>query len=193
MENLSLLMHDSSESDGKAEIVMDYVLSYSLRMAEDKYSVKPKLNKACRKMLERLLDKDLNGYAVTSVEVWKEWNRIDLVVDVIIQQNNDIEHHAILIENKYYTGLHDSLDVDGAKRNQLEVYKKKFDAHYMSDSTNWQTHYKLITCIERNESSFCMYDIAPSFGFDVITFEELVDKVKDTESDIFNEFWLRNW
>ena len=30
-------MKDDTEGDGKAEIVMDYVMSYSLRHAEDEY------------------------------------------------------------------------------------------------------------------------------------------------------------
>ena len=34
---LPRLMRDSSDTDGKAEIVMDYVLSWCLRYAESKY------------------------------------------------------------------------------------------------------------------------------------------------------------
>lgn len=51
----SLLMRDSTEGDGKAEIVMDYVMSYSLRHAADKYLVeKPMLCRYCRYMLQKL-------------------------------------------------------------------------------------------------------------------------------------------
>ena len=71
----SILMCDNTEGDGKAEIVMEYVMSYSLRMAANDYLKKyPKLCQYCRYMLGKLIDVKITDKAnVKSVKVWKEW------------------------------------------------------------------------------------------------------------------------
>lgn len=202
MIEMPRLMVDSSENDGKAEIVMDYVLSWCLRRADVicQNDNKPILYRYCRNMLALLCDKDLNDSIIfRGVRVWKEDQHIDLWVELIIENNGVADKHAILIENKYYSSLHDSKDSDGCYRNQLQVYKNRFDAHYNKDSDTWIKHYNLITCIERNDPKFsAYYDIAKSFGFKVISFYEMLGKEPEegcyyeyTESDIFNEFWLR--
>ena len=132
-KSLPRLMRDSSETDGKAEIVMDYVLSWTLRRAAKECDIdnKPLLRHYCRYMLGLLLEIPMSDDVIVSeVKVWKEYWNIDLWVEVALQCNGETEHHAILIENKYYTMLHNSYDDDGVPRNQLEVYKKKFDRHY---------------------------------------------------------------
>ena len=49
-KSLPRLMRDSSETDGKAEIVMDYVLSWTLRRAAKECDIdnKPLLRHYCR-------------------------------------------------------------------------------------------------------------------------------------------------
>ena len=133
MIEMPRLMVDSSENDGKAEIVMDYVLSWCLRRADVicQNDNKPILYRYCRNMLALLCDKDLNDSIIfRGVRVWKEDQHIDLWVELIIENNGVADKHAILIENKYYSSLHDSKDSDGCYRNQLQVYKNRFDAHY---------------------------------------------------------------
>ena len=186
-------MRDSSSNDGHAEPVMDYVISWCLRRADvickDE---KPILYRHCRFMLGKLLGKKIiDDVIFSNVKVWKQWENIDLRVEVDVEQRGEITKHALLIENKYYTGLHDTTDTDGKKRNQLEVYKKKFDAHYNSQSEKWQKHYALITCIEGNDSKFEQSGIAKDFGFNLFSFYELLENDIQTESDLFNEFWYR--
>ena len=199
-KSLPRLMRDSSETDGKAEIVMDYVLSWTLRRAAKECDIdnKPLLRHYCRYMLGLLLEIPMSDDVIVSeVKVWKEYWNIDLWVEVALQCNGETEHHAILIENKYYTMLHNSYDDDGVSRNQLEVYRKKFDRHYADqehDNDIWQKHYALITCIDRDDPKFESYKIAESFGFNIFSFYDLLpEATEDTESDIFNEFWLRSW
>ena len=186
-------MRDSSSNDGHAEPVMDYVISWCLRRADvickDE---KPILYSHCRFMLGKLLGKkNIDDVIFSNVKVWKQDQYIDLWVELTVACQGEITKHALLIENKYYTGLHDTNDIDGEKRNQLEVYKKKFDAHYNSQSETWQKHYALITCIERNNSKFEQYLIAEEFGFNLFSFYELLENDTQTESDLFNEFWYR--
>lgn len=193
---LPKLMVDSSEYDGKAEIVMDYVLSWCLRRADVICSnEKPILYNYCRTMLASLLEIELNdSITFEDVKVWKQEYYIDVWVELQVNRGGVLEKHAILIEDKYYTGLHSSRDSDGEYRNQLEVYKKKFDNHYAQQADEWHKHYALITCISRTDPNFAMYDIASSFGFKTYSFYDLLGKARDyeeSESDIFNEFWLR--
>lgn len=195
-KELPKLMVDSSEKDGKAEIVMDYVLSWCLRRADEicQKDNKPILYEYCRYMLGKLCEIDVNDSVnFKNVEVWKEDQNIDLWVELEVEINDTSQKHAILIENKYYTGLHLTRDSDGEYRNQLEVYKKRFDEHYSKKEEEWKLHYNLVTCVERESPAFTMYDIAKDFGYQVHSFYDMLisPEPEPTESDIFNEFWIR--
>ena len=195
-KELPKLMVDSSEKDGKAEIVMDYVLSWCLRRADEicQRDNKPILYEYCRYMLGKLCEIDVNNSVnFKNVEVWKEDQNIDLWVELEVEINDTSQKHAILIENKYYTGLHLTRDSDGEYRNQLEVYKKRFDEHYSKKEEEWKLHYNLVTCVERESPAFTMYDIAKDFGYQVHSFYDMLisPEPEPTESDIFNEFWIR--
>lgn len=196
----SLLMRDSTEGDGKAEIVMDYIMSYSLRHAADKYLVeKPMLCRYCRYMLGALLGIHIDDNTnVESVNVWKEWQYLDLCVEA----NVDKQRYALLIENKYYTGL---------RGNQLEDYKKKFDDYYANKNVAPKNRrYRLVSCLEDEKKIESIYGIKVSKypeeenqdNFLALPFYNLLSKkywhedrwaYEDTESEIFNEFWLRKW
>lgn len=187
-------MVDETESDGHVEPIIDYVISWCLRRADVRCKdEKPILYSHCRFMLGKLLSiENTDDVIFSNVKVWKQWHKIDLRVEVDVEQRGEITKHALLIENKYYSHLHDATDDDGEKRNQLEVYKKKFDAHY-ADKPNeyWKLHYALVTCIERNDGKFEQYRIAEKFGFNLFSFYDLLENDKQTESDLFNEFWYR--
>ena len=196
------LMVDQTEKNGNAECMMDYVISWCLRRADVVCSKeKPILYSHCRFMLGKLLGEDnIDDVIFSNVKVWKQWENIDLRVEVDVEQRGEITKYALLIENKYYTGLHDTTDIDGVKRNQLVVYKNKFDAHYdiQQDKKGeyWTKHYALITCLERDSESFIRHfgnlteaDIKPAFK--LFSFYELLENDIQTESDLFNEFWYR--
>ena len=190
----SLLMKDDTEGDGKAEIVMDYVMSYSLRMATNDHLKKgSKLCQYCRYMLGKLIDvKITNKTFVKSVKVWKEWRRIDLCVEVVIQDGDNELKYALLIENKYYTLLHN---------DQLSRYKEIFDNYY--ETKEWRKVYKLVTCHEKyNIKKFYGKELSQNPEFKALNFYDLLPKkywhkdtgtYEETENDIFNEFWLRKW
>ena len=147
------LMIDNSDNDGHAETMMDYIISWPLRCAVDNSCVgKPILMKQCKKILCKLIGIDEpHVVEVMNVETWKQDQYIDLWVHVELVIDGKAESHAILIENKYYTGLHDATDDDGVRRNQLLVYRKRFDKYYETQEKEWVRHYCLITCIEREE------------------------------------------
>jgi hypothetical protein len=191
---LPKLMIDDSEKDGHAETMMDYVFSWCFRMALDVYSTqKPILWSQCKDILCRVLG-ETSDVEILNVKVWKQEENIDLWVKVELRKNGKIEHHAILIENKYYGELTEVKDTDGEKRNQLIVYKKKFDKYYSEQSIAWSKHYVLITCRKREDNKFNEYysQAEEKFGYRIITIYEMRgDCTQETESDIYNEFWLR--
>lgn len=188
------LMIDDSEKDGHAEIMMDYVFSWCFRVAQDVNSKqKPILWSQCKDILCRVLGENTN-VEILDVKVWKQEENIDLWCEVTLRKNERIEHHAILIENKYYSKLRQAKDTDGEYRNQLIVYKKKFDKYYREQPIAWHKHYVLITCIERDEYNKFIdyYSQAEEFGYRIITFNEMLGNcTNDTESDMYNEFFLR--
>lgn len=190
---LPKLMRDDSDKDGHAETVMDYVFSWCFRWAMDIYSQqKPILWSQCKKILCRILGESTD-IEILDVKVWKQEYNIDLWLEIELKKFEDVEHHAILIENKYYSKLRQVKDTDGEYRNQLIVYKKKFDKYYSEQSSDWKKHYILITCIERDdENKFMEYSCAEELGYRIITFYEMLGEcTAETESDIYNEFWLR--
>ena len=200
----SLLMCDSTEGNGKAEIVMDYVMSYSLRHAEDKYLIeKPMLCRYCRYMLGALLGISIDDNTnIESVKVWKEWQYIDLCIEVIVKEGRSEHKYALIIENKYYSKLHDE---------QLSKYKKIFDGYYDKRGVAKEyRRYRLVTCFDEKRRVESVYGIevydtskkqkqdnflAHTF-YDLLPekyWSESIEAYEETESDIFNEFWLRKW
>lgn len=182
---LPRLMVDDSQKDGPAEHVMDYIISWTLRRADCKCrGEKPILYGYCRQILARLLGLRLEDDIVfDSVKVWKQDQKVDLWVELVVKQGDVSELHSILIEDKFYGKL-------GA--NQLEDYKELFEQHYSKQAQEWHKHYVLISRIKRGEIFDAYYGKAQNLGFTTFSFEEIFGYEHDEcESDIFNEFWLR--
>lgn len=189
-------MIDDSDKDGKAETIMDYVFSWCFRCTCFEYvrDQQPKLYHYCKYMLCMLLSKEneIDNIQFENVKVWKQEKSIDLWVETELYVNNKIEHHAILIENKYYTDIHD---------NQLKRYKDTFDNYYKDNADYPQTnlHYAVITCqYEKTDvyKSIKQQCKECDERFKIFHLYDLVDnstKYSPSESDIFNEFFIREW
>ena len=195
-----LFMVDETESDGSAEPIIDYVLSWCIRRADERCSKeKPILYNQCRQILGTLLEISVTDNVVFhNVKVWKQWMRIDLSVELDVEIDGKVTKHAILIENKYYAGLREIINSNRERKNQLEAYKEIFEAHYKleeSKGRNWEKHYALVTCIKNEDPKFAIYNVADNFGFKKYYIKELLgEKNADkplSESDLFNEFWYR--
>lgn len=181
-----LLMIDSSLGDGPAEHVMDYIISYTLRSVNN--TLKPTFASYCRKILFRLLDIEDRGQRIKPVKVWKQWHFTDLTAEIILEDGNVVSKHALLVENKYYSGVRRNRDGE----LQIDVYKRKMSEFY-SDK-DFELHYALITCVSREDDLFKNYDPVKSSGFKVFSIYDFIETgQKDCESDIFNQFWLRSW
>lgn len=202
----SLLMCDSTEGDGKAESVMDYIMSYSLRHAESKYlTEKPTLCRYCKYMLCKLLEleQQIDDIKIEKVEVWRQWQYIDLRTEITLFNKGVKEYYALLIEDKYYSPLRYYKDSNGEWHNQMEYYKDIFEKYYEAKNDyNWNTKYALVSCFEREDTKICKYDEVKSIGVNIFAFYDIIDNAfwhedvdayEETESEIFNEFWLRKW
>lgn len=185
------LMWDDSKKDGHAETVMDYVLSWCLRCTNYRYvkEHQPILYQYCIYMLFRLIGKELDMVytSIDRVNVKKQEDKIDLWVEVEISKNKITETHAILIEDKYYSPLGE---------NQLETYKPIFDDFY-SNRPDVHLHYAVITCLYHDDKNYPpLEQKAHKNGFDSYSVYDLLDPSlngRESESDIFNEFFIREW
>lgn len=185
----SQFMHDSSRSNYGYESMLDFHMSWLLRIAkEHPDKTKPELHKVARKVLFKLIKKeDRPEYTIKRVEVWKQWEHIDVIAEIELEVNKLIERHLVILEDKAYTLIHD---------DQLTQYEHAINSYYR-DKT-YKKHYWVITFFDRGEKSFndlmaqCERNDWKLLSFyDVIGWKE--GKFKDTESDLFNEFWLRKW
>lgn len=184
------LMWDDSNKDGHAETIMDYVISWCLRCTNYQYikDFQPILHRYCMYMLCKLIGKqqDIDKINIERVTVKKQERQIDLWVEIDLINDNKKERHAILIEDKYYGKL---------RENQLEEYMPKFKSYY--EKTEYKLHYALITCLyDVNPNYKILEESAEKNGFQIYNLYELADSslnYKESESDIYNEIFLRHW
>lgn len=178
-------MVDSTEGkDGHCETIMDYVVSWTLRRAQNECkedSGKERLYIYSRRFLGLIIGRGIKDDDFVEVETWKQENNIDIWVRAHING----EMHNVLIEDKYYSRLHD---------NQLERYRTYFDGildEYLKES---KRHYVILSCKNKAETSD--YE---GYGFDVYGWDDIIEamcggdnELKPSGSDIFDEFWI-NW
>lgn len=178
-------MTDSTEGkDGHCETIMDYVVSWTLRRAQNECQSekgKEKLYSYSRRLLGLIIGQDIKPSDIVVVETWKQEAQIDLWVRATV---NGVSHD-VLIEDKYYSGLHD---------NQLERYRIYFDKLLDEHFKDSKRHYVILTCKENWEA-----DEYKGFGFEVYGWDDMIaamagdnNKLEPSGSDIFDEFWI-NW
>ncbi len=185
-------MKDSSLTD-KKELLVDYIQSWSLRCATGHYD-NSKLTEYSKNILFLFLGKefaDQSVYNKIEVETWKNWENIDVCAEVTLHKTNGaVEKHAISIENKVYTTLHD---------NQLARYKTIFEDEYKGTDFEGNLHYVFFTC--QDEVSEYEREECSKVGYKPFSMDEVVDKTIREEdrsftltgSDLFDEFWLTTW
>ena len=194
----SLFMNDSSEGDHGKEAMLDYQLSYLLRLADK--NVHEMGDEISRRTLMKLIEKEVHldqwgdvDYELinnVTVKVWKQWQHIDLIVEVEGDFEDGEEKHVIVIEDKAYTGIHD---------NQLDRYAQDVEAWYKDK--DFQIHYWVITFFDNDTDGFkAIADQCREANGDwkCLSFEDVVDltdkeRQRGTSNDILDEFWVKNW
>ena len=170
------------------EIMLDYFLGWTLRCA---VNTNPdlKLRNESKKILSFLLFKGQEMFEVKSVETWKQWKRMDLCAEVVINRNGNDEEYAILFENKMYTHTHS---------NQLERYKEIFEKFYLNknnDTTKYTTKYFFLTCLYKEADYLSDKIECEKVGFDFLSFGWIKtnSEIVETGNYLFDEFWFRYW
>ncbi len=186
--DLPSFFKDNSNSD-KFEEIIDFFLSWTLRCADYRYSIEHKsIQRKALKILSILLfenSNELNNRIVSEIKVWKQKNRVDLWVELKI----DDELHAIIIETKMYSSI---------RQNQLENYKKIAEDYYGNQDRKFQLHFVFIRPdygndeIERkNECEFVKKQ-----GYLHKNLEEIIEEIDDkglTGNYMFDAFWHKSW
>lgn len=176
-------MVDSSEGkDGACEAIMDFVVSWTLRRAQNECKDEPgkeQLYIYARRFLGMLIHQEIKHEDIVYVETWKQEHKIDLWVRAVV---NGVTHD-ILIEDKYYSSLHDE---------QCERYKVIFDNWLNENLKESIRHYAILTCRDKWET-----DDYKGHGYEIFAWDDMVEamcgdeaELKPTGSDIFDEFWI---
>lgn len=194
----SLFMNDDSEGDHGKEAMLDYQLSYLLRLADKNFHGMG--DEISRRTLMKLLEKEVHldqwgdiDYELlnnVTVKVWKQWQHIDLIAEVEGNFANGTEKHVIVIEDKAYTGIHD---------DQLNRYKQDVEAWYKDK--DFQIHYWVITFFDNDTDGFksIANQCKEADGdWKCLSFGDVVDltdeeRQRGTHNEILDEFWVKNW
>ena len=122
----SLFMQDSSRSNHGYEAMLDYQISWLLRLAKEEKN--DRLHKIARSVLFKLIEKGNDSEVkINRIEVWKQWEHIDLTAEIELEVNNQAERHLVVIEDKAYTLIHD---------DQLKRYTETVNAYYHDKGRN---------------------------------------------------------
>ncbi len=189
MDKVSKFMTDHSEGDKGKEAIMDFQVSWVLRMAadEDYMKDKPNFRLFSRYMLFKLLDKPFpNTDTIVSVKVKKEWENIDICAEVELVNNGNSEFHVLLIENKVYTRM---------SVKQRDDYPKALEQFFNTHRKElYKPHQVLITCTESESELDKMKVFCKDSKWVVLSVYDIIYNINQaTESELFNEFWIYNW
>lgn len=192
----SLFMTDDSEGDHGKEAMLDYQLSYLLRVA----NTNEKGNELAKRVLMKLIGETprmdsygrVENLSIESVNVWKQWQYIDLIAEVKADCGSGTKRHVVVVENKAYTRVHD---------DQLSRYADIVEEYYKEKDV--QIHYWVITFYDSDYDSESFEAIANQCtkakgDWKCLSFEDLIDlteeeRQKGTGNIILDEFWIKNW
>lgn len=193
----SMFMNDESEGDHGKEAMLDYQLSYLLRLANT-YEFGSELGKrVLMQLMEKEYKLDKYGYLddvdFISVKVWKQWQKIDLIAEIEVdlgKYESCIEHHVIVIENKAYTGIHD---------DQLSRYNQVVEDWYKDKDV--EKHYWVVTFYDNDTKEFetISNQCQEAKGqWKCISFDDVADltdeeRISGTGNEIIDEFWIKRW
>ena len=184
-------MQDNWRSNHGYEAMLDFQVSWLLRLSAEKEVENKRLHNICKEVLLRLIEwKDSTNVNISKVDIWRQWASIDIKAEVEITIDGNTERHLIVIENKAYTLLHD---------DQLARYKKQVLDYYKGDYIPKDNiHYWVITFYEEGGRLDSLQNECKNNGWKLLSFYDVIgwkkgESFPDTKSDLFDEFWLREW
>lgn len=176
-------MQDKWHSNHGYEAMLDFQMSWLLQIAKGHEN--ENLLHIARQVLFKLIGREEHINAeIRRVEVWRQWNRIDVLAEIDVVIDNIEEHHVVIIEDKAYTPIHD---------DQLKRYKKIVEDYYKN---NEKKHYWLITFHDEGATYETLKQNCIDADWGFLSFYDVIDWYEGmpyTGSDLFDEFWLKTW
>ena len=186
------------------EFLMDHIVAWSLKCAtkEGEKEYGKEVSKYSRKILSMFLfgkehiDKINMDYEIESLEIWREWNNLDIVVEIELLNKKDItsiEKHILFIENKTHTHT----DI-----NQVNKYIKSYKESYLENETkkDFKPTFILLGVWDDEVHSFDS-KCCEGTEFKIYTMQDILDevfqlednKVLSTGNFVFDGFWTGRW
>ncbi|MCF2874038.1 MULTISPECIES: PD-(D/E)XK nuclease family protein [unclassified Tenacibaculum] len=186
-------------TDSGYETVQDFILSWTLRCSvESNSSIDKQLHYYSKRVLLAMifgfndLEDNLNyklkkidsEIIVKTVKTKRQWNLIDLLVEIELEINGNKEFFILNIENKWYSSI---------REGQLEKYKKDIEEKYKNSD------YKLINLIvfcDYEKLNYKIKEDCKKLGYKIIVIEDLFEiaemkKNRLTGNYLFDEYWFR--
>ena len=186
----SKFMSDSTKGSGGREAVLDFELSWVLRMAADEETgaTRPLLYHQCRTIFAKLFGIE-GPFVINDVKVWKQYDEIDLWIESHITINGQLEKHAMIIEDKAYSEM---------KVHQRDDYPLRALSYYqgLEEWADLHFHQCVVTCHDPGDGgNEQLNDFCKGTNWKIYSIVELPDWdcPEKTESDLFNEFWFTSW
>lgn len=181
-----LFMNDNSESDYGKEAMLDYQLSWLLRLSACRDLENKKLEKISRKVMLKFLGyNNEEKVEIKDVKVWKQWNHIDLIAEVVVLIGDIEEKYVVVIEDKAYTKLHG---------DQLQNYKNVVENYY---EPNWHRRYYVVTFYNKDDNYKDWIGLSQQCeveDWSLLSFYDVIENYDEpTGSDLFDEFWIKTW
>lgn len=180
----SFFMKDDSENNQGYEHMLDFQMSWVMRVPT-RQAIKnnnPNLYKRCFGVLMKLIGKE-NVDKLVSVHVWKQWKRIDVIAEVIVECGGREEKHVVVIEDKAYTMIHD---------DQINRYKNTVSDWYADK--DFELHYWVITFFSPGEEGYKeMEAMCKEAEWQLLSYDNVLEDYSPTGSELFDEFWINKW
>lgn len=182
----SFFMRDDSENNHGYEHMLDFQMSWVMRVPtkQEIRSKNQNLYERCYGVLMKLIEKD-KVEKIVSVHVWKQWQRIDVIAEVVVEYDGKEEKHVVVIEDKAYTMIHD---------DQLNRYERTVSEWYADKDI--KPHYWVITFFSEGEAGYktmkSMCD-ASNVKWRLLSYDNVLDDYSPTGSELFDDFWINKW
>lgn len=125
--------YEEYKVDAGYEFIQDFYLSWILRCADEKYKmINPKLHEYAKLTVFSLIygfnnndgytvDKEMSDdFRVTNVKTKRQWERIDLIAELVVEENTLVKKYVLSIENKWYTYI----GRDQLEKSRISIEKK---------------------------------------------------------------------
>ncbi len=178
---------DDFNPDNGKEGLVDFFLAWTVQCAhKDFEETEPKVNLYAKHILYYLLFEEKMEEEVEFVDIqaYRQWKNIDLIFEVSIKRLGVVSNIVLVIENKFYTTIHD---------DQLSRYSDIIKNHYAGKNHSLRFVFLTLDYARKNidfEDKEC-----EKFDFNFITIEDLkyclkIDITNETGNYLFDEFWF---